>query len=84
VLVLNGPTFPRADVRLAGGGTLTIRAEGAGGAYVQDLAVDGVPASRTWLRFADLAAGATLDFGMGEAASVWGTGEEDVPPSFGP
>ncbi|MFH1466058.1 MAG: glycoside hydrolase domain-containing protein [Pseudomonadota bacterium] len=84
VLVFNGPTFPKATVHLACGGTLTIRADGAGGVYVQDLAVAGSDTTQTWLRYADLADGATLDFGMGAAASGWGAGAGDAPPSYGP
>ena len=84
VLVLHGPFFPEVRVHLAGGGTLAIHADDAGGASVQGVKVDGTPVTRSWLSFADIADGAALDFGMSDAASTWGTSEEDVPPSWGP
>jgi putative alpha-1,2-mannosidase len=87
VLVLNGPFFSSATVHLAGGETLVINGAGAGAGapYVQSLAVDGTPTSRTWLRFADLSGGATLDYVMGAAPNEsWGAGAADLPPSFAP
>jgi putative alpha-1,2-mannosidase len=86
VLVLHGPTFPSATLRLANGKTLTINGAGAGpGApFVQSLQVNGVTSTKSWLRFADLSGGATLDYAMGPEASAWATGAADVPPSFAP
>jgi putative alpha-1,2-mannosidase len=87
VLVVNGPYFPSAAVHLANGNTLTINAEGAGpnAPYVQGLAIDGAASSKSWLRFGDVSAGATLDFTMGPSASAsWGKAASDLPPSFAP
>jgi predicted alpha-1,2-mannosidase len=87
VLVLNGPTFPWARIRLANGNTLVINASGAGAdaPYIQSLLVNGTATTKSWLRFADLSAGATLDYTMGSAANeAWGSAAADVPPSFPP
>lgn len=87
VLVLNGPYFPSATVRLANGKVLTIDAAGAsaGAPYVQSLKVNGAATTRSWLEFADLAGGAKVELTMGGAANrAWGSAAADVPPSFGP
>jgi putative alpha-1,2-mannosidase len=87
VLVIHGPYFPSATLRLANGSTLTIDADGAGpGApYVRGLRVDGAPTTRSWLRFGEVSGGAALDFEMGPAPDRdWGSGAADLPPSFGP
>lgn len=87
VLVVHGPVFPSATVQLASGGTLTINATGAGAdaPYVQSLSVDGTLTTQSWVRYAELAGGATLDFVMGgEPNTAWGSGVDDLPPSFPP
>ncbi|NOZ02490.1 MAG: glycoside hydrolase family 92 protein, partial [Deltaproteobacteria bacterium] len=87
ILVLNGPRFPSAAVHLANGNVLTIKASGVGpdSRYIQDLRIDGTPTTRNWLRFSDISHGATLDYKMGPLpAGDWGTGSDDLPPSFGP
>jgi hypothetical protein len=64
------------------GGDITVNATGSG-SYVQALAVNGAATSHNYLRYPDVAAGATLDFTMGAAPSPsWGTAPADVPPSF--
>jgi putative alpha-1,2-mannosidase len=87
VLVLHGPGFPSATLRLANGKTVTINGAGAGPSapFVQSLRVNGVTTTKSWLRFEDLSrAGATLDYEMGNAGGAWGSGASDVPPSFAP
>jgi putative alpha-1,2-mannosidase len=87
VLALNGPTFPSATIRLANGAELTIAASGAGAGapYVQSLSIDGTPTTRTWLHFADVADGGTLDYSMGSSPNeAWGGAAADLPPSFPP
>ncbi|MFH1531631.1 MAG: glycoside hydrolase domain-containing protein [Pseudomonadota bacterium] len=87
VLVLNGPLFPSATVRLANGETLTINAAGAGvGApYIHGLEIDGVPTTKSWVPFSDVSHGATLDYTMGSTPKGdWGAGVADLPPSFAP
>jgi predicted alpha-1,2-mannosidase len=84
-LVFNGPLFPSATVRLANGNTLQINATnaGQGNQYIQNLTVNGVSTTKSWLRFADIAGGATLNFTMGSSPNMaWGSAAADVPPSF--
>lgn len=84
-LVFHGPYFPAARVDLGQGRALQIRGEGAGpdAPYVQGLAIDGEATTRTWVRFDELAAGATLDFRLGgEPYTAWGSDPQDAPPSF--
>ncbi|WP_412539037.1 GH92 family glycosyl hydrolase [Longispora sp. K20-0274] len=79
-LALHGPQFPSVLIqRAAGNITLT---GGGSGQYVQSLTVNGTATSHNYLRYADIASGATLGYTMGAAASAWGTGAGDVPPSF--
>ncbi|QRK04879.1 GH92 family glycosyl hydrolase [Archangium violaceum] len=87
VLVINGPWFPRARVHLANGNVLTIEGQGAGptSSYIQSLAIDGMATTKNFVRFADIASGATLKYVMGPTANEsWGSGEADRPPSFAP
>jgi predicted alpha-1,2-mannosidase len=79
VLALHGPLFPSVTLALAGGKTLELR--GGGPVHVQALRVNGQPTTRAWLRFADLAAGGTLDLTMGDQPGArWGA---EPPPSYG-
>lgn len=87
VLVVHGPQFPAIHVHLATGKTLEIRGAGAGpsASFLQDMRVNGAATTRSWLRYGDLAGGATLQFTMGSAPNQsWGSGADDVPPSFAP
>jgi len=88
ILVVHGPQFPSITVHLATGKTLTIQGEGAGTSaahFVQSLRVGDAPTTRSWLRYSDLAGGATLKFKMGAAKNEsWGSAPADLPPSFAP
>jgi predicted alpha-1,2-mannosidase len=80
-LAVNGPQFPSVLLQRPGG-NITINSSGTG-TYVQSLKVGGVSTSHNYLRYPDVAGGATLDFTMGSTPSTtWGTGASDVPPSF--
>ncbi|WP_328536177.1 GH92 family glycosyl hydrolase [Streptomyces sp. NBC_00344] len=80
-LAANGPQFPSVLLQRPGG-NITINSSGSGG-YVQGLKVGGSATSHNYLRYPDVAGGATLDYTMGSAPSTtWGTGASDVPPSF--
>ncbi|MFC0032331.1 GH92 family glycosyl hydrolase [Micromonospora chaiyaphumensis] len=82
-LALHGPIFPSILVdRPAGDVQITAANAGQGNQYVQSLAVNGSASRRTWLRYGDLAGGATLSYTMGGTPSVWGTDPADAPPSF--
>ncbi|MDT5031455.1 MAG: hypothetical protein QOC94_1626 [Actinoplanes sp.] len=80
-LAVHGALFPNAVLK-RGAGDITITGGSATSQYVQSLAVNGTSTSHNYLRYGDIANGATVAFTMGDAASSWGTGAADVPPSF--
>lgn len=71
---LHGARVPRLDFRLAGGRTFTVTATPAGGAniYVQSATLNGKALDTAVIRHADIAAGGTLAFVMGDQPSGWG------------
>jgi putative alpha-1,2-mannosidase len=74
VLAVNGPLFPRVDVRLPHG-RLTVIGRGAGPhrPYVHGLRLDGRAWRRTWIPFRRLASGRhVLRFRMGARPGSWG------------
>jgi len=79
-LALHGPLFPSILIDRPSG-DIQINATGSG-QYVQGLSVNGTATQRTWLRYPDVAGGATLSYTMGGSPSAWGTNPADVPPSF--
>jgi predicted alpha-1,2-mannosidase len=87
ILVLSGPVLPTATVHLANGNTLRIVATGEDpeGSYIQSVRVGDAPLRRSWLRFAEISDGTTLDFQMARQANhEWGSRDQDLPPSFPP
>jgi predicted alpha-1,2-mannosidase len=82
-LALHGPLFSNILIDRPSG-DITITASGAGQAspYVQSLSVNGSATQRNWVRYADIAGGASLSYAMGGSPSAWGTNPADVPPSF--
>ncbi len=84
VLVLHGPLFPQAILHLAGG-DVTITGSGAASnaPYIQNLAVNGQTSVTPWVRFANIAHGATLAYTMGTSANTgWGSNLSVAPPSY--
>ena len=80
-LALHGPGFPSILIRRPAG-DITVSSSGTGG-FVRSLAVDGAATGHSYLRYPDLATGAVLTYTMGPSPdSAWGTGAQDVPPSF--
>lgn len=63
------PRFREASVRVAGG-TFQIRCKGEG-PYIQGVTLNGKPYAKGYLEFADITAGGTLVFQMGDAPAVW-------------
>ena len=63
------PRFKKADVKVAGG-TFSIRCEGEG-RYIQDVTLNGAPYDKGYLEFADITAGGTLVYHMGDKPAVW-------------
>jgi predicted alpha-1,2-mannosidase len=85
-LVIGSPVFPRAVIRLAGGGAITINGRGAAGnaPYVQSLQLDGRAWPKTYLTSDQYRRGATLTFDLGTAANTsWGSAPDAAPPSDG-
>jgi len=82
--VVGSPKFSSATVHLASGAKLAIRASGAAdeAPYVQGLKLNGVATTKLWIPWASLASGATLDFDLASTPNAWGTGADDVPPSY--
>lgn len=86
VTVLN-PLFPKAQVHLPNGKTITIKAEHASreAMYVQSMKLNGQPSSKLWLTVEELKRGARLEYVMGSSPnSRWGSAAADVPPSYEP
>jgi hypothetical protein len=83
VLALHGPLFPSASI-VRPSGTIRITGTGAGqGAqYVQNLSVNGVSTTKSWIRYGDIAGASTLNYAMGSSPGTWGTSAADVPPSY--
>jgi putative alpha-1,2-mannosidase len=82
--VLGAPLFRRAAIRLENGEQVVITTSGSG-SYVRDLRVNGERHEQAWLAHDVLAAGATLEFALGDEPSGWGTPppsltEGDAPP----
>lgn len=83
VLVLNTPLFPEAVVEVPGRGAIRITTGGGPPAtYIETATLDGVPHPRAWLRFSDLAAGATVDYTTGPEPAAWGSDPALAPPSL--
>jgi hypothetical protein len=84
---LFSPLFPKAEIFLDDGKIITIQAENTGEShpYIQRMAIDGIANTSTWVTMNRLTAreGAKLEYVLGDSPSDWGTGEMDVPPSYG-
>jgi predicted alpha-1,2-mannosidase len=84
-LALGSPVFPRAQITLASGRTLSILGAGAapGAPYVQSATWDGGRWDGAYAPLASLTSGGTLRFTLGSAPSRWATGPDAAPPSYG-
>ncbi len=83
--VLGAPLFEEVSVVLENGNRILIRApeNSDESRYVQELKVDGVITTRTFLDHVDLMKGATLDFEMGpEPNRLRGINDADAPYSL--
>ncbi|MDE2497515.1 MAG: GH92 family glycosyl hydrolase [Xanthomonadaceae bacterium] len=84
--VFGSPLVDRAEVDVGGGRKLVVeaRGNGKGKPYIQSVAWNGKPWTRSWIAHAELAKGGTLVFEMGETPNKrFGAALEDRPPSFG-
>ncbi|HKT29449.1 GH92 family glycosyl hydrolase [Dyella sp.] len=82
--VIGAPYFPHMDIALESGKHIVINAPNVSDTnrYVQSLRVNGQPWNKLTLPHALLAQGATLDFVMGPKPSMWGSDQQDLPPSL--
>jgi predicted alpha-1,2-mannosidase len=84
VLALASPLFRKTEIHLPGG-TVTISAPNArsGRPYLRSLTINAAPVNRPWIRFSDIAAGATLTYDLAPTPDLaWGSANGDAPPSF--
>jgi hypothetical protein len=80
-LALHGALFPSAVIKRPTG-DITITGGSSANRFVQSVTLGGSAVAKSWLRYGDVANGATIAYTMGGSASTWGTRAEDVPPSF--
>jgi predicted alpha-1,2-mannosidase len=83
--IIGSPTFPRATLRLENGKRFTLIAHGAGSQnrFIQSAKLNGQIYHKNWLSHEDIMAGGTLEVVMGpEPNTEWGSGEDDLPPSY--
>ena len=79
--ILGTPMFPSAEVNVGGGKTLRITARNLSdkNMYVQSVRLNGKKHTKTYIDFATLTKGATIEFTMGSRPSKWGTAVADRP-----
>ncbi len=84
IYLIGTPTFPEAELKLAGGKTLRIVARNLDpehiNHYVQSATLNGQALNQSWFRHGQIAGGGTLELTMGSAPSDWGT--HNPPPSL--
>jgi len=77
--VIGYPLFDKVSLRLENGKTLTITRDKEK-PYIQSVALNGKPLSKSYITYEDFANGGTLDFKMGDKPSdTWGKRKEDQP-----
>ncbi|NGO06707.1 glycoside hydrolase family 92 protein [Streptomyces sp. HC44] len=84
-LVVSAPMFGKIVIDPVGGDRdIRIKAEGVedGKRYTAGLRVDRAPQSSSWIDAEFVRSGGTLDFAMSATPKGWGTGADDVPPSY--
>ena len=79
--ILGTPLFPKAEVNVGQGKTVRITARNLSdkNIYVQGVRLNGKKYTKTYIDFATLSNGATLEFQMGARPSKWGTSVADRP-----
>ena len=79
--VIGSPLCNEAVLRLQGGKTLTIKAVNNSheNIYIQSATWNGTPHPRTYIDYATLMQGGTLELTMGSTPSAWGTKAADRP-----
>lgn len=85
VFVFGSPLFPRAEIILPDGKSLTILASegGDGRPYIADIYLNGVRHTRSWIGYNEIMAGGVLTFVMSDTPNPhFGKAHAERPPSF--
>jgi predicted alpha-1,2-mannosidase len=84
--VFGSPLLDRAEVQLGGNKSLIVQTQGNGPGkpYIQSVTWNGKPWTKSWISHAELTAGGTLSFQMGDKPNPsFGSALADRPPAFG-
>ncbi|WP_293783382.1 GH92 family glycosyl hydrolase [uncultured Aeromicrobium sp.] len=84
-LLVSAPMFERVTISSVGSDrTIEMIAPGAGddARYTTALEVNGTSTTASWLPETFAQEGGTLRYTMSDTPGTWGTGEDDVPPSY--
>ena len=84
-LLVSAPMFEQVTISPVGADrVITIEAPGAGDTtrYTTGLSVDGAAQTASWVPGSFAQSGGTLVHTMSDTPGSWGTGAEDVPPSY--
>ncbi len=75
---IGSPFFDSTTITYANGSRFTVKADGVSPSsyYVQSATLNGKRFGNTWLDYAQIVSGGTLDFTMGSKPSQWGTHTE--------
>lgn len=81
---IGAPRFETMQLAFDNGRRLTIEAPGVSDRrrFIQSVTLNGRNLTRWWLSHAEIAAGGTLHFAMGDRPSAWGTGADAALPSL--
>jgi len=82
---IGSPLFGKTTINLGNGKTFTVITNNNSkeNKYIQSVALNGKPVSKTWIDHAEIVEGGNLVFKMGpEPNKLWGNNPEDAPPSM--
>ena len=79
--IIGSPQFSEVTMQVGGGKTFTVRATGNSdeNIYVQHALLNGSPYTKSYIMYADIVRGGTLELVMGPQPSGWGTAKKDRP-----
>ena len=79
--IIGSPVVDEAVLNVGNNRTFTIQAKDNSreNIYVQSATLNGKPYTKSYIDYADIMAGGTLQLQMGPKPSDWGTAEEDRP-----
>ena len=79
--IIGSPLFEKASLNVGDGKIFTVVAKGNSdkNIYIQRATLDGKPYTKSYLTYADIIRGGTLELVMGPKPSKWGTAKADRP-----